>query len=71
MHMPIYEYECHDCGREFEKVVRFAEADQPQVCPDCKSENTKKKVSVFASFGGLSSGGGGSGGSCGSGGGFT
>jgi len=69
--MPIYEYQCNDCSREFEKVVPFSEAEQQQACPSCKSENTKKKVSVFASFGGLSSGGSSSSSGCGSNGGFT
>ncbi len=70
--MPIYEYQCHDCGREFEKMVRFSEADHDQICPACQSLNTKKKISTFASLGG--SGGEGnvsSGSSCGSSGGFT
>lgn len=69
--MPLYEYQCTDCGKEFEKMVRFAEADQAQVCPACEGKNTKKKLSVFASLG--SSTGGSStsaGSSCGSSGGF-
>jgi putative FmdB family regulatory protein len=70
--MPIYEYQCHDCGTEFEKMVRFAEAGQDQTCPSCQSQNTKKKISVFASLGGPGSGdNGSSGSSCGSSGGFT
>jgi putative FmdB family regulatory protein len=69
--MPLYEYQCNDCGDEFEKMVRFSEADQAQPCPTCQSRNTKKKISVFASLGGSSGGGVSAGGSCGSGGGFT
>jgi putative FmdB family regulatory protein len=70
--MPIYEYQCHDCGKEFEKMVRFSEADRDQACPSCQSQNTKKKISVFASMGGPGAeSSGSSGSSCGSGGGFT
>jgi putative FmdB family regulatory protein len=70
--MPIYEYQCNDCGDEFEKMVRFSEADRNTACPACQSENTKKKISFFASLGsspgetGLSASG-----SCGLSGGFT
>ena len=30
--MPIYEYACHDCGREFETLVR---GDEQPKCPKC------------------------------------
>ncbi len=66
--MPIYEYECRDCGAEFEKLVRFSETEKEQACPLCKGTNTKKKISVFASTGGEGEG---ASGGCGSGGGFT
>jgi putative FmdB family regulatory protein len=70
--MPIYEYQCKDCGDDFEKVVRFSEADQNPACPVCQSQNTKKKISVFAPLGGSLKGGSSSTStSCGSGGGFT
>ena len=70
--MPLYEYQCKDCGDEFEKMVRFSEADQNPACPVCQSQNTKKKISVFASLGGSLNGGGTSTSSnCGSSGGFT
>ncbi len=70
--MPLYEYRCNDCGEEYEKMVRFSEADQAQPCPACQSLNTKKKISVFASPGGPTGGAGTSaGGGCASSGGFT
>jgi putative FmdB family regulatory protein len=70
--MPIYEYECSECGDSFEKMVRFYEADQAQICPACQSQNTKKKISVFASLGGANDRSAGSASSsCGSSGGFT
>jgi len=70
--MPIYEYECNQCGESFEKMVRFSEADQIPACPKCESKHTRKKISTVVSFGApglgaISS----SGSSCGSYGGFT
>jgi putative FmdB family regulatory protein len=44
--VPIYEYECGDCGQKFEKLVRHAGADTPVTCPDCRSERVQKKMSV-------------------------
>ena len=43
--MPIYEYACHDCGREFETLVRGGHTPQ---CPACHSTQLDKKLSVFA-----------------------
>ncbi|HUX07617.1 MAG TPA: zinc ribbon domain-containing protein [Acidobacteriota bacterium] len=49
--MPIYEYRCSNCGAEFEKLV-FNSSAAPS-CPKCKSDEVKKRPSVF----GFSSGG--------------
>lgn len=43
--MPIYEYQCEDCGTEFELLVR---SDTALVCPTCESTNLEKQLSVFA-----------------------
>jgi putative FmdB family regulatory protein len=43
--MPIYEYACQGCGREFEALVR---TDTTAQCPDCHSTELEKKLSVFA-----------------------
>ena len=43
--MPMYEYACHDCGREFEALVR---SDTVPECPGCHSKNLDKLLSVFA-----------------------
>jgi putative FmdB family regulatory protein len=51
--MPIYEYVCEACGQEFEKMVRFSEADLAPKCPTCGSDETHKQISRVASgFGG-------------------
>jgi putative FmdB family regulatory protein len=54
--MPIYEYRCSSCGVEFEKMIRFSEAEKSPVCPACQSQETMKKLSTFASFGNSSGG---------------
>ena len=43
--MPIYEYDCRECGRGFEKLVR---ADTELACPHCHSTRLDKRLSVFA-----------------------
>jgi len=69
--MPIYEYECNECGEAFEKRMSFADADVAPECPNCASENTHKKISRVGALGGAFSGSGvTSSSSCGSHGGF-
>ena len=43
--MPIFEYACADCGREFEALVR---SDTVPECPGCHSTPLNKQLSVFA-----------------------
>jgi putative FmdB family regulatory protein len=70
--MPLYEYQRNECGEEFEKMVRFSEANQSPSCPSCQSQDTRKKISTIASRGNSLSGAGVSAGSsCGSRGGFS
>ncbi len=68
--MPIYEYVCKACGREFEELV-FGQ-DTEVACPACASKKTEKlmsrcrhKSSGGSDFGAPSSGGGGGGGCAG------
>ena len=42
--MPLYEYECRQCGHEFEALVIGA---RKPVCPRCKSDDLEKRVSRF------------------------
>ena len=72
--MPIYEYICLDCKKEYEILCSFNEADQTIACNECGGENVKRKLSVFYAQSGGSTisgvGGGGcdscAGGNCGS-----
>lgn len=44
--MPIYEYECRQCGHKFELLVRSG--DERPNCGSCGSQDTEK---LFSSFG--------------------
>ncbi len=46
--MPIYEYSCGDCGRQFETLVRSGTTPE---CPSCHSHTLEKKLSVTAATG--------------------
>jgi putative FmdB family regulatory protein len=46
--MPIYEFECNDCGQPFEELVFSASAVDSVVCPSCKSSQVEKMISIFA-----------------------
>lgn len=54
--MPIYEYQCRPCRRVFEVLVRSQKDEENAVCPDCKSSQVDRQLSVFAARGGESSG---------------
>jgi putative FmdB family regulatory protein len=44
--MPIFEYRCLDCEKDFEKLVRAS--DPALVCPHCGGAHLNKKLSAFA-----------------------
>jgi putative FmdB family regulatory protein len=51
--MPLYEYQCAECGRDFEILRPMPDADAPADCRECGSPRTKRKLSLcFASSGG-------------------
>ncbi|MDR2612372.1 MAG: zinc ribbon domain-containing protein [Deltaproteobacteria bacterium] len=78
--MPIYEFICRECGKEFEELV--LRAGEGGTCPSCGSRDARKRMSRFRSrsgggpsrglgdfgdygdFGGGGSSGGGSCGGC-------
>ena len=47
--MPIYEYDCKQCGGSFDKLVRSASAATTVTCPSCDSGEVKKRLSLFSS----------------------
>ena len=44
--MPIFEYECGDCGRQFEKIVY--RTSSAVTCDSCGSARVEKRYSAFA-----------------------
>lgn len=42
--MPVYEYECRDCGKKVELLVKRGEKAH---CPHCGSSKLKKLISTF------------------------
>ena len=53
--MPIYEFRCEECGKEFERFVLSYSQIKDVKCPECGSGNVVKKVSACA-VGGSDSG---------------
>ena len=44
--MPIYEFRCLQCEKEFEKLVMGGNSRAVE-CPDCGVDEVEKKFSVF------------------------
>ena len=66
--MPIYEFECSECGSRFEKLRGISAGTDGVDCPDCGNGNVKRLMSMFSSRSAGSDGGGsscGCGGNCG------
>jgi putative FmdB family regulatory protein len=46
--MPVYDYLCNDCHKEFEKVLTLNEHEKDKVvCPHCGSKNVEQEVKAF------------------------
>lgn len=45
--MPIYEYRCEPCNKQFETFVMTS--SEPVACPTCQNAEVKKLMSTFAS----------------------
>jgi len=45
--MPLFEYECAQCG-EVTEVLESANAAEEHVCPKCGSTKMEKRFSAFA-----------------------
>ena len=46
--MPIFEYQCDDCGNKFEKLVRRSAEAASTECPSCGHDHVTTRVSSFA-----------------------
>jgi len=41
--MPIYKYECAECGHTFEDLASFSDPD-PEACPSCQADAVTKLI---------------------------
>ncbi len=48
--MPIFEYQCNKCEKDFERLV-FAGEESQVSCPGCKSDDVIKKMSAISFMG--------------------
>lgn len=48
--MPLYEYQCRACGKDFE-ILTTSISHQPQaVCPHCGADDARKQLSVSSNL---------------------
>jgi putative FmdB family regulatory protein len=47
--MPIYEYHCQQCDKDFEQLVRTTRVKVK--CPTCDGRRVRRKPSLFATSG--------------------
>ena len=46
--MPLYEFKCLSCKREFEDLSTADDKDNPRPCPSCGKQEIVRKVSSFS-----------------------
>jgi putative FmdB family regulatory protein len=47
--MPIFEFQCDNCGVAFEELLFNSSAIEDLTCPECGSNQIHKMISTFAS----------------------
>ena len=46
--MPVYEYTCNNCKKDFSRVLTLKEYEAGSVeCPHCKSKNVEQRPATF------------------------
>ncbi|MBI4234462.1 MAG: zinc ribbon domain-containing protein [Chloroflexi bacterium] len=50
--MPIYEYQCPQCGRQFELRRSYQEIDTPAPCPQCGGQGKRLLSAAATKIGG-------------------
>lgn len=43
--MPIYEFECSQCGHRYDRLQKLSDAD-PVDCPECGAPKVRRRVSA-------------------------
>jgi putative FmdB family regulatory protein len=46
--MPIYAYQCAQCGHRFEELILSQNAAATLTCPQCRSDQLVRQMSPFA-----------------------
>ena len=46
--MPLYEYECRECGERFESLRSMSDRDRKLDCPRCGKRAAQRLPSTFA-----------------------
>ena len=46
--MPIYEYQCHGCHRQFQRLIMGEKDEKNLFCPNCGGRSLKKLISRVA-----------------------
>jgi len=46
--MPIYEFHCDACDKDFDHRTTMESRDTKVACPDCGSKKTGRKLSIVA-----------------------
>jgi putative FmdB family regulatory protein len=64
--VPIYEFECKNCGHKFEIIMRASASKENVTCPKCQAKNPDRLMSAFSAGSGSNSGGFSAASSCGS-----
>ncbi|MGI6639279.1 MAG: FmdB family zinc ribbon protein [Desulfobulbus sp.] len=44
--MPLYEYHCRSCDKDFEQLTTSAASQQIVACPHCGSTEVRKQISA-------------------------
>ena len=44
--MPIYDYQCNDCGKTYDVYHKVREVVEDIVCPSCESRNHTRLISA-------------------------
>lgn len=44
--MPLYEYRCGECGKEFEAYKRLSDGNADETCPACGGRSRKLGISL-------------------------
>jgi len=46
--MPMYEFECPQCGNTFERLKPMSAMDEEEACPCCGNPRAQRTISSFA-----------------------